>query len=114
MKKALVPGLVALFMFAVLSVVVAGAPGTGSDPVNGTTDEEGLINSPLPSNNASGDEGSSSNAGDVTGSAVTPAEPVPPSALDEMIEQEKREYEFIKAFLQGKVRCYFAKKWRWW
>jgi hypothetical protein len=49
MKKVVITtGLVALFVFAVLSVVVAGAPGMSGDPTNGTTDEEGLTNSIYP------------------------------------------------------------------
>ena len=46
MKRALVVLLFGLILVSLFSAITWGAPGTGSDPVNGTTDEEGLTNSP--------------------------------------------------------------------
>jgi hypothetical protein len=105
MKKGLITGLVVLCGFAALAVVVTGAPGMSGDSTNGTTDEEGLTNStylppPPPSPEA---------VVGVASAGVTSAEPS--SDLDQFIEQEKKEYEIIKAFLQGRLRCYLAKKW---
>ena len=48
MKKALPIGLLVVFVFSMFSAIAWGAPGMSGDPVNGTTDEEGLPNSPTP------------------------------------------------------------------
>jgi|GEM_PF-4786954 len=54
MKKVLVIGLLALLVFSMFSAVTWGAPGMSGDPVNGTTDEEGLSNSTVASNDNNG------------------------------------------------------------
>ena len=48
MTKCLVIVLLTGLVLSLFPMVAWGMPGTGSDPVNGTTDEEGLSNSTIP------------------------------------------------------------------
>jgi hypothetical protein len=103
MKKVLITGLGVLFVFAVLSVVVAGAPGMSGDPDNGTTEEEGLATG-TSSGNSGEETPDASSGGDDTDSASEDE-----GLLDKIIKAVENyirsEIEFYKRLWRHGIHC---------
>jgi hypothetical protein len=103
MKKALISGLVALFVFALLSMVVTGAPGMSGDPVNGTTDEEGLATGTASGN--SGDETTDASSGDGDTNSASEDEGLLDKIMKALENYIRSEIEFYKRAWRHGITC---------
>jgi hypothetical protein len=103
MKKALLIGFWAVFVFTMLSVVVASAPGMSGDPVNGATDEEGFAAGTSSGN--SGDETTDASGGDGDINSASEDEGLLDKIIKAVENYIRSEIEFYKRLYRHGIRC---------